>query len=420
MMKKLVWTAAIAAALVAHAVPMSAYAQDKSKKQSQEEPSVRAEMGEPLKAAQEALQAKKYKEALTKIAEAEVAGGDKITPYERYILDRMRGSAAVGAGDTNLALKTFNSVLESSLLPANERVPTLDALVRLSFSAKNFPATIDALEKYRAAGGTNTTTLEILPQALYLAHRYADATRELNKNMAATEAAGGKPTEHQIQLLASCALKLNDMKAYLAALQRMVTYYPTDKYWLDLIVRTANRNGFSDRLTLDVYRLRQQTNTLVSSSDYMEAVQLSLQAGFPGEADRLLKDGYKRGVLGKGDAGEVSRQKRLQELVARKIAEDKGTMAEGERLAAQQAGGDALISTGQNYVAYGQYDRGIDLMEKGLAKGSLKRPDESKLHLGYAYFLAGKKAEAVKMFATVKGADGSRDLAALWSILSHK
>lgn len=419
-MKKLVWTAALAAALVSQAVPMSAYAQDKGKKQSQEEPSIRPEMGEALKAAQDALQGKQYKVALAKIAEAEIAGGDKITAYERYIIDRMRGSAAVGAGDSALALKSFNASLESSYLPAEERLPTLDALVRLSFSARNFPATIDALEKYRAAGGTNATTLEILPQALYLTHRYADATKELNANIAAAEAAGRKPTEHQIQLLASCALKLNDMKAYLAALQRMVTYYPTEKYWLDLIVRTASRGGFSDRLSLDVYRLRQQTGTLNSASDYMEAVQLALQAGFPAEADQLLKHGYKSAVLGKGDAGEVARQKRLQELVARKIVEDKAMMGEGERLAGQQAAGDALINTGQNYVAYGQYDKGLALMQQGMAKGTLNRPEEAKLHIGYAYFLAGKMDEARKMFAAVKGTDGSRDLAALWTILSHK
>ncbi len=375
-------------------------------------------VGEPLQAAQELLQARQYKAALAKVAEAEKAGS--ISPYERYMIDRMRGSAAVGAGDTAAAIRSFEAVLDSSFLPAADRTAMLEALARLNFSARHFPATIEAVQKYKAAGGSNPTTLEILPQAYYLGQRYAEAARELERLMAASDAAGKAPSEQQIQLLASCALKQGDMDAYVSALRRMVTYYPSEKHWLDLVLRTANRSGFSDRLSLDVYRLRQHTGTLDSASDYMEAVQLALQSGFPGEADQLIKQGFKSGLLGKGQAQDVNRQKRLQELVQRKISEDKATLAEGEAQAERQSTGDALVNTGQNYVAYGQYDKGIALIRKGIAKGGLKRPEDARLHLGYAQYLAGQKDEASRTFATVKGADGSRDLAALWILLCRR
>ena len=418
--KKSTWALlAIAAVLSAPAVmPTAAFAAEKDAKKA-EEPSVRPEMGEALKAAQDALATKQYKVALAKISEAETAAPNA-TAYERYILDRMRGSAAVGAGDSALALKSFNAVVESPHLPAAEKVPTLDALVRLSFSSKNFPATIEALQKYRAAGGSKQETLEILPQALYLSQRYREAAAELTNQIRAAEAAGKTPPKQHIELLASCALKQNELPGYLAALRSMVSYYPDKRYWLDLIVRTGNQGGFSDRLSLDTYRLREFTNTLEQTSDYMEAIQLSLQAGFPGEADRLYKEGEKAGKLGKGTGQDADRQRRLKDLVARKIAEDKSTLAEGERQAAKAASGDGLVATGFNLVMYKDFTKGLELIRQGMAKGGLTRPEEAKLRQGYAYVMAGQLDEANKVFAQVRGKDGTGYLATLWRIAIKK
>ena len=37
-----------------------------------------------------------------------------------------------------------------------------------------------------------------------------------------------------------------------------------------------------------------------------------------------------------------------------------------------------------------QFDKGIPLIEQGIAKGGLKVPDEAKLRLGLAYMRAGQ------------------------------
>ncbi|GAC1417821.1 MAG: hypothetical protein NVSMB6_20010 [Burkholderiaceae bacterium] len=59
------------------------------------------------------------------------------------------------------------------------------------------------------------------------------------------------------------------------------------------------------------------------------------------------------------------------------------------------------------------------MMEQGIARGGLKRPEDAKLHLGIAYLQAGKKAEAIKMLKTVQGGDGTADLARYWIILAN-
>jgi hypothetical protein len=102
--------------------------------------------------------------------------------------------------------------------------------------------------------------------------------------------------------------------------------------------------------------------------------------------------------------------------VTKKLAEDKATLAEGEKAAAAQPTGDALVSTGYNLVTYGQADKGLKLMEQGIAKGGLKRADQSKLLMAYAYQIAGSQDRALKAYAAVGGTDGSKDLARLWQL----
>lgn len=377
--------------------------------------SLRPEVGKPLQEAQTLLQSKQYKPALAKIGEAQDVG--KLTPYESYIIERMRSAAASGAGDYATAIKSYDAVLASGQLPENEKVATLDTLARLTYASKDYGKAAEAIQKYKAAGGTSAVTVNLLPQALYLSNQFPAAQKELDAQIAQTEKAGQKPSEDTLKLLASIALKQNDTQGYVGALEKLVAYHPQPSYWLDLIVRSSNQPGFSDRLTLDVYRLRKATGTLDKAGDYMEAAQLALQAGFPGEAQQFVDDGYAAKLLGEG--ADASRHQRLKDLVVKKVAEDKATLAEGEKAAAAQASGDALVSTGLNSVGYGDYAKGIPLMEKGIAKGGLKNADEAALHLGYAQLRAGQKADAAKTFKAVPGSTGAASLAQLWLLAAR-
>ncbi|WP_245586193.1 hypothetical protein [Solimonas soli] len=373
---------------------------------------VRPEVGQPLQGAQKALQAKNYAEAKNGIAKAESVG--KLTPYESYLIARLKASTAIGLGDYRSALAAYEQVVNSPELAAEEKVQTLDSYVKLAYTAKDYARAATAIQMYRAAGGNNAQTLGLYAQSLYLAGRYKEAADELTRQIAALEQARQRPTDTQLQLLASCALKQNDMNAYRAALEKVVLYTPKASYWIDLIVRTAAKPGFSPKLDLDLYRLRKATGTMEQAGDYMDAAQLALQAGYPNEAKAFIDEGYRRQLLGAG--ADAERQQRLRTLIDRKLAEDKATLAEGEKAAAAQASGDPLIATGFNLVTHGQAERGLALMQQGIKKGGLKAADQAKLHLGYAQLLAGRKDLAERTLATVKGSDGSADLARLWTI----
>ena len=106
---------------------------------------LRAEVGKPLQAARDLMQQKQYKEALAKVDEA--AHIASLTPYERYIIDRMRGAAAGSTGDAATAVRSFEAALASGLMPKADELATLEAISGQAYAMRNYPKVVEAMEK---------------------------------------------------------------------------------------------------------------------------------------------------------------------------------------------------------------------------------------------------------------------------------
>ncbi|MFT4047625.1 MAG: hypothetical protein QM661_13155 [Solimonas sp.] len=372
--------------------------------------SVRPEVAKPLQEAQKALQSKDYKAALAKIGEAEGVSG--LTPFESYTAARMKIAAASGAGDNAAVVQAFDTALASGLMPQEDKLKLLGPIAQTAYNVKNYPKAVEYLKAYQAADGNDPQILSVLAPALYLSNDFAGAQKELKDALAKSEAAGQTPTKMQLELLASCAIKLNDGAGYIDALKKLVAVYPEKKYWQDLIARTAGQPGYASRLDLDLYRLKLATDSMEGAGDYESAADQAVRAGFPGEAQQYLDRGKAAGVLTGTPA-----QKQLAASVASKLSADQASLAAGEKAAAAQASGEALVATGLNYVGYGQYDKGVSLIQQGIAKGNLKKPEDAKLHLGYAQLMAGKTADAQQTLRGISGGEGAGDIAQLWLLV---
>jgi hypothetical protein len=81
--------------------------------------------------------------------------------------------------------------------------------------------------------------------------------------------------------------------------------------------------------------------------------------------------------------------------------------------------GNDLVKVGMNYVFEGKADKGINLVEQGIKKGGLKRPEDAKLSLGYAQVHAGQKARGAQTLKSVQGTDGTADIARLWALYAR-
>ncbi|HLJ19374.1 MAG TPA: hypothetical protein VKU84_04215, partial [Stellaceae bacterium] len=78
--------------------------------------------------------------------------------------------------------------------------------------------------------------------------------------------------------------------------------------------------------------------------------------------------------------------------------------------------GDKDVGVGLAYLGYQQYDKAVDALSKGIAKGGLKSEPEARLLLGIAQLKAGHKDDAVKAFHAVKGDPTLERLATLWTL----
>ncbi|HEX4235920.1 MAG TPA: hypothetical protein VH041_16640 [Caldimonas sp.] len=377
---------------------------------------VRPEIGKPLQAAQELIKSGRYREALAKVHDAEAVGAHNAN--ETYLIERMRLAAASGAGDADGAARSFDALSNSGRIAPADKLRMIESIAVSYYRSQQYAKSMQWSQRYLREGGTSPSVRTMLIQSQYLSGDFAGATKELMVEVQGTERAGGTPGEDRLKLLLNSASKQGDNNAYVYAMERLVTYYPKKEYWADLLSRMQRKPNFSDRLSLDAYRLSLATGGMTAPSDFMEMAQLALQADLPGEGKQVIDKGIASGALSTG--AQAERAKRLKVLIDKKLAEQAASHAEDEKEALAAKSGDALLSLGMNLVYSGQAAKGVQLMQQGIAKGSLKRPDDARLHLGIAQVVAGDKAKAQATFKTVQGADGTTDLARLWSLYAKR
>ncbi len=377
---------------------------------------VRAEVGKPLQAAQEAIKAQKFKDALARVNEADAVANK--TANESFQIERMRLSAAQGAGDIETAAKSFEVLSAAGKIAGAEKIRMVESLAGAYYRAKDYAKAMLWYQRYFKEGGTNAAMRTFLIQSQYLSGDFAGAARELMTEIQAAEKAGIAPPQERLNLLLNAGTQMKDANTTVYALERLVTFYPKKEYWLDLLSRMQRKPGFSDRLALDTYRLSMAIGSLSAANDYSEMAQLALQAGLPHEARQVVDKGFAGGVLGKGADGE--RHKRLRDLVNKRLLEAVAARPETEKQAAAEKDGGALVNLGFDLVFAGQAAKGLPMMQKGLAKGSLKRLDDAKLHLAIAYLMAGDSAKAQATLKTVGGTDGTADMARLWELYAKR
>ena len=352
---------------------------------------------------------KNYTEVQSRITQAEAFPAK--TPYETYVLDRMK--VALGSSTGNEAM-TIEAVIASGRLPAQDQGEFTLALGNMHYNAKNYPKAIEVFKRYQKDSPTPAKATPALIRSYYLSNDFAGARDLLVPQIAANEKAGQPTSQEDLRLLASAAAKLKDNATYLSTMEKMVALYPSDDFWTDLLHRMQSKPGFNRALDIDALRLGSVALKSMSADEYVELAELDLAAGFPTEAKKAVDAGYAAGVLGTGS--NAAKHKALRDKATKGAADDARNIASGEAGAAKAKDGAGLVNLGYAYVTMGQFDKGLPLMEQGVAKGVAKRPEDYKLRLGEAYAMAGRKAEAIKTLQSVKGDDGATDLAKYWML----
>jgi hypothetical protein len=375
---------------------------------------VRPEVGRPLQQASDFLKAGKAREALAKVREAEAVGGKSAA--EQLIVDRMKAAAAQRAGDTATAIQALESV--HGKVGGAEGGQIAEQLASAYAQQRNNAKASEWLNKAVAAGNNSGSVKQLQSYLQSASGDYGAIARDAGAAVQSAEQAGRRPDEGDLLRLADAQQRTGNMAGYGSTLEKLLLNYPKKDYWNAYLGRLPRKSGFADRFLVDVLRLRLASGTLTKVDDYMELAQLAMQQGLPSEARRVTEQGFKAGVLGTG--AEAGRHQRLRDLAIKEETELKGKLAGLAAEAETFKEGDSLVRVGTSYVSMGEVDTGIALIQKGIAKGNLKRAEDAKLRLGLAQLQSPKtKSAAVQTLRSVKGTDGVADIARLWVILGN-
>jgi tetratricopeptide (TPR) repeat protein len=370
---------------------------------------VTAAVAKPLKEASDLLHAGKAKEALAKLSGVTGSG-----PDDTYMLARVRGAAYQRMGDNGQAAQNLEAAFATGKVPANEAGQLAETIAGIYAQQHNNAKAMQWVEKAKAAGDNSAGIRQIQDYVQGSSGDYGQIARDNAAKIQAAETAGRRPDEDDLLRLADAYRHTGNKAGDLQVKEKLVTYYPSNKQYVGIYLSDiVGKSGFSSRFALDLLRLRLTSGNLTTAADYMEMSQLLLQAQLPAEAKALVDKGYASGILGTGP--EAAREQRLRDLTNKNAVDAKASLAKRTADAKATKTGDDLVTLGTEYASMGQYDQAIDLIQQGIAKDNLKRPEDAKLRLGVAMLQSGKaKSKAVQQLRSVQGADGVPDVARLY------
>jgi hypothetical protein len=358
------------------------------------------------------LEAKNFTEFQSRIDQA--AAMPNITPYEEFVLNQMRVQLGQASGNNEMTVKGLQAMVESGRLKPEDKLRFIDAIATTYYSGmKDFDNAIKWFERYGAESGDKTKERQFIIRSYFLKNDFETTKVEVLKDIEASKKAGTVPPKDTLNLLGNVGIKTKDTALYLQAVEELTRYYPSEDYWNDLLNRTRGKKTYNNRLDLDLVRLKAVVvPSKMEPEDYAEQAELAVLGGFFTEAKIAMDKGYPGAIPAGKDKAALEK---IKASANKGAADDAKNIDSGIAAAQKSKDGVGLVNLGYNYVTLGQFDKGIDLMKQGIAKGVSKNLEDAKLRLGYALAMAGKKDESVEVLKPLAtGTDPRADLARYW------
>jgi len=378
----------------------------------QQGPAVSRPMEKPLKAAQDAMTAKRYDEALELLKQAQSMPEKK--PYDQYVINEFLALVYSRQSKYAEAYETFSANADSQYMTQGKG-ERYKVLAQLAYQLKNYPGAVEWGNKAIAAGENGNDVQLIVAQAYFLQNKYKDAAAATQELVARAEKAGQRPQEMNLKLLWECYRKINDDNAESKVIEKLLTYYPKPDYWANAMAGLQQMSNHNDRLTLQIYRLMQAVGTLKRADQYAEMAQLAQEQGFPGEAQTVLEEGKSKNVF--TEQRDRERADRLLQAATKLASAARQGLPRDEQAAAAAPNGEVLVAVGSSYLINANDPaKAVPLITQGIAKGGLKNVNDAYINLGMAQARGKNVAEAQKAFGKVDKDAGYERLAKLWSL----
>jgi hypothetical protein len=374
-------------------------------------PTVSKSVAKPLKAAQDALASKNYDAALSNIKAAQAEPGEK-TAYDNFVINQMLLFIYVQKQDFTAAAPALEAAAQSQYATADQQKTWLRALMGIYFQQKDYAKTVEFGEQAVKKGVNDTETFTTIADSQGKLGKWKEAAATIQEVLQRQD----KPEERLLAYQWNAYVKANDDANASKVIEKLVTFYPKPDYWLNALAPLLRMDIKDAHLQLDVYRLMNDVGVLKRPADYAEMAEIALDQGYPGETQSVLQKAFAANVF--TEQRDKDRYQHLLDGAKQRAATDQASLPVTEKDAANGANGDRLVQVGAAYMSYGQNDKAVAALTKGIAKGGLKYPDEANLLLGIAQLHAHNGADAQRSFEKVAASSNSgySRLGKLWAL----
>ena len=381
-------------ALVCAAVsPQTAFAAEK-------EQQISRGIAKEMTAAQKALQANQWQEALKNLDAAEAKANDKppLTPFDMKTIHYFKAFANVKLNNLKAAQTEFEKALATGAASAEEKAQYTKTLFGIAASTQQFQKAIDYGKEMSDAGSATPNDLAIIAQSYFQLKDCKNSAVWVDKAVAASRKAGEAPKENLYLFKLQCASDASDNAAMIPVLTDLIKLNNKSSYW-NTLLRIERQDERDDHNTLMLYRVMYDTNAMTVGSDYVEMAQLLGDAALPAEAQAVLEKAMAAGLI--TDA-QKERTNRLLNSFKTRADSDKKGQTQFDAEAKKSPAGELDVKLGEVYYGLGDYQNAVTAINRGLQKGQIKHQDEAYVYLALADAQLKNYADAKKAIANLK------------------
>jgi hypothetical protein len=343
-----------------------------------------------MTAAQKAMQAQQWSEALQNLEAAEAKS--PLTPYDKLKIDEFKANAYLRLNNLKAAQAAYEAVLATGVYRDEQLVKLFRVLFQLAASNQQGTKAIEYGKQVFDAGAMQPHDLLIMSQLHYQQKDCKAAGIWGDRAIASFKEAGVPPKEVLYQIKLQCAADANETTAEISALYDLVRLTNKTSYWNNLI-RLERQDERDDHNTLMIYRVMYDTNAMRADTDYIEMAQLLGDAALPGEAQMVLEKLMSTSGVLKDEHRE--RTTRLLNAMKTRADSDKKGLPALEAEASENPAGQLDVKLGEVYFGAGNYQDAAAAIGRGLGKGQINRLDEAYVYLG-RYWVTQNKPTAAK------------------------
>ncbi|MDB6082863.1 MAG: hypothetical protein JWN43_744 [Gammaproteobacteria bacterium] len=402
---------ALVLAVASLAVMPASQAAEKAKEQQ-----ISRAIAKEMTAAQKALQASQWQEALKNLDAAEQKSG--LTPFDKKTIFDFKGFANVRLNRLKEAEQNYEQALATGQYTAEDAAKTTRMLFRLSAGNQQYAKALEYGKQVADAGGANPDDLAVMSQIYYLQKDCKNSAVWADKAIAAARKSGEAPKENLYQFKLQCASDAGDNAAMASVLMDLIKLTNKTNYW-NTLLRIERQEERDDHNLLMIYRVMYDTNSMTAGSDYMEMAQLLGDAALPGEATTVLEKAVGAGLF--TEQKDKDRAARLLNSLKPRAEADKKGEAQFDAEAAKNPAGELDVKSGEVYYGSGDFQNAVTAINRGIQKQGIKHLDEAYVYLGRSQVALKNTAEAKKAFSGLKSVQNmSPRVMKLWELYSEK